>query len=69
MMERKLERRIEILVPILDPHHRAWIRDVLLARYLQDRARSRLIGPDGTYTRVRSSPIEPDVHEQFMAGR
>jgi polyphosphate kinase len=69
LMERNLERRIEILVPILDPHHRAWIRDVLLARYLQDRARSRLLGPDGSYTRVRSSPIEPDVHEQFMAGR
>ena len=68
-MERNLDRRIEILVPVLDPTLSSWLRDVLLARYLADRARTRIMQPDGTYTRLGASTDEPDVHEQFMADR
>jgi polyphosphate kinase len=68
-MERNLDRRIEVLVPILDPTLARWLRDVLLQRYLDDRARTRVMNPDGTYRRLRSSPDDPDVHEQFMADR
>ncbi len=69
LMERNLERRVEVLTPILDPSLRTWLRDVLLARYLGDRARTRIMGPDGLYRRLRTDPSDPDVHEQFMANR
>ncbi|MEQ1566240.1 MAG: polyphosphate kinase 1 [Myxococcota bacterium] len=68
-MERNLDRRIEVLVPVLDPTLSAWLRDVLLGRYLADRARTRVMGPDGRYRRIRTGPDDPDVHEQFMVGR
>jgi polyphosphate kinase len=68
-MERNLDRRVEVLVPVLDPAHAAWLRDVLLARYQHDRARTREMAPDGAYVRLRSSADDPDVQDQFMADR
>jgi len=68
-MERNLDRRVEALVPILDPGIRTWIREVMLERYLTDRARTRLMNPDATYTRIREDATDPDVHELFMADR
>jgi polyphosphate kinase len=68
-MERNLDRRVEVLVPILDPTLAAWLRDVLLARYVEDRARTRVMLPDGTYVRLGVPGEGPDVHEQFMTDR
>lgn len=68
-MERNLDRRVEVLVPILDKGHAAWLRDVLLARYLTDKARTRVMRPDGTWVRIWESETDADVHEQFMADR
>jgi polyphosphate kinase len=68
-MHRNLERRVEVLVPVLDPVIARWLRDVLLARYLDDRNRSWEMQPDGTYVRLRRGDGDPDVHEQFMADR
>jgi polyphosphate kinase len=70
LMERNLERRVEVLTPLLDPGIRGWVRDVLLQRYLSDRARARVMSPDGMYRRIRTDPAtDPDVHDQFMASR
>jgi polyphosphate kinase len=68
-MERNLDRRVEVLAPVLDKVHARWLRDVLLERYLTDRARTRMMQPDGRYVRIRTSPDDEDVHEQFMADR
>lgn len=68
-MERNLDRRVEALVPILDEDIRTWIRDVMLERYLEDRARTRRMTPEATYVRIRQDASDPDVHEQFMADR
>ncbi|MEQ1503229.1 MAG: polyphosphate kinase 1 [Myxococcota bacterium] len=68
-MERNLERRVEVLTPILDRSHASWLRDVLLERYLTDRARTREMQPDGTYVRLRTGPDDPDAQEQFLADR
>lgn len=65
-MERNLDRRVEVLAPILDPQLSSFIREVLLARYLADRARTRVMQPDGSYARIRSSPDDIDVQLQFM---
>ena len=68
-MERNLDRRVEALVPILDGELRGWIRDVMLERYLTDRARARVMTSEATYVRLREDSSDPDVHEQFMADR
>jgi len=68
-MHRNLERRVEVLVPVLDPVIARWLRDVLLGRYLADRNRSWEMRSDGTYVRLRTGDGDPDVHEQFMADR
>ncbi len=68
-MERNLDRRVEALVPILDDGIRSWIRDVMLERYLNDKARARVMMADASYARIRESDDDPDVHEQFMADR
>ncbi|MEM6927563.1 MAG: RNA degradosome polyphosphate kinase, partial [Myxococcota bacterium] len=68
-MERNLDRRVEALVPVLDDEIRTWIREVMLERYLADKARTRIMMPDRSYVRIRESASDVDVHEQFMAGR
>ncbi len=70
LMGRNLNRRIELCAPIESPPLKAWLRDVLLQRYLDDVARTRELGPDGRYTRIRDAhgaPGGPDVHRVFMA--
>jgi polyphosphate kinase len=56
MMERNLDRRVEVLFPILDPAHKSRIRDEILPAYLRDTANSRVLKADGTYQRVCQQP-------------
>ncbi|HHO51675.1 MAG TPA: polyphosphate kinase 1 [Deltaproteobacteria bacterium] len=66
LMERNLDRRVEVLAPIVDPGIARWLRQVLLQRYLDDRARTHMMQPDTSYVRLRTSADDPDVHAQFM---
>ena len=71
LMGRNLNRRVEVLVPILDPGHRAWLRDTYLQRYLDDTERSRVMQPDTSWTRRRETFDGPDsarsdVHQAFL---
>jgi polyphosphate kinase len=52
MMPRNLIRRVEILFPIEDPRLIRRLREEILATYMADTARARLMHSDGTYTRV-----------------
>jgi polyphosphate kinase len=56
MMERNLDRRVEVLFPILDPAHKSRLRDEILPAYLRDTANSRVLSADGTYQRVCQQP-------------
>lgn len=51
LMPRNLDRRVEVLVPVLDAGHAARLRQVLDV-YLADNMRSQRLGPDGAYGRV-----------------
>jgi polyphosphate kinase len=64
-MDRNLDRRVEVLAPVDAPDLKAWLRDVLLQRYLDDMQRTRIMQPDGTY--IRREGVGPDVHQQFLA--
>jgi polyphosphate kinase len=49
LMERNLDRRIETLVPVLDPDILAHVRDVVLHAYLQDTDRATTLDAEGRY--------------------
>ena len=54
MMRRNLDRRVEILFPVLDSAHRQQIKNDL-ELMLKDNLKARLLNPDGTYTPVATN--------------
>ena len=54
LMERNLDRRVEMLTPVLDPDILAQLRDVVLHAYLQDTERAITLDAGGG----RAAPLE-----------
>jgi polyphosphate kinase len=69
LMERNLDRRVEVLFPIADPEIRAHLRDVVFDLLVRDSERAWALQTDGTY--VRTSPghgVEPlDSQARLLA--
>jgi polyphosphate kinase len=53
LMQRNLDRRVEILFPIESPHLRDRIINDILAVQIQDNVQARRLLPDGRYERLR----------------
>lgn len=51
-MQRNLDRRVEIVVPIMDPALKAFLKDVYLDAYLRDNTNARSLRPDGSYRKI-----------------
>jgi polyphosphate kinase len=68
LMERNLDRRVEVLCPVLDAALREYLRDTVLGAYLRDTHRAALLGPDGEY-RLASADGEPFDAQQFLMTR
>jgi polyphosphate kinase len=68
LMPRNLHRRVEVVFPILDPELRQKILGEIVPAYLADNAKSRLLGPDGFYTRTACAKDAPPhrVQEEFL---
>ena len=49
LMERNLDRRVEVLCPVLDPSLRGYLRDVVLDLYLRDTTQAWVLEPSGEY--------------------
>ena len=49
MMERNLDRRVEVLCPVLDPSLQAYLRDTVLDVYLRDTDQAWTLDASGTY--------------------
>jgi len=64
LMPRNLNRRVEVLFPVLDPRLLRTLRDVVLAIYLDDNVRARHMQADGTYVRATPGPGEEPVDSQ-----
>src|SRR5262249_49644482 len=63
LMERNLDRRVEVLCPVRHAGNASHLRDVVLDAYLKDNARAyRLV--DGRYTRASAAAGEPRVSAQ-----
>ena len=58
LMPRNLDRRVELLFPILKPRIVRYLRDVVLEKYLADNRKVRIGLPDGTYESVRSGSMD-----------
>jgi len=50
LMERNLDRRVEVLCPVLDSSLRTYLRDTVLDAYLRDTDRAWTLSADGQYT-------------------
>jgi polyphosphate kinase len=65
-MPRNLYERVEVQFPIRDAGHRARIRDEILAAYLADNAKARILRPDGTYVSARPLKQKPFNAQEFL---
>lgn len=51
-MSRNLDRRVEVVLPIIDPEIKAYITGEILDFYLRDNCNARVLKADGTYRKV-----------------
>jgi polyphosphate kinase len=54
-MPRNLFERCEVVFPVKDPQHCSRLRNEILAAYLADTGKTRLLAADGTYVRARET--------------
>jgi polyphosphate kinase len=69
LMERNLDRRVEVLCPILDPEIRDYIGRVLLRTYLRDDTQATVLQADGRYEPLRGRNGSVDAQEILMSAR
>jgi polyphosphate kinase len=64
LMERNLDRRVEVLCPINDPAMRQLLRDAVLEVLLSDTDRAWMLQTDGSYVRATPPPGVPPLNSQ-----
>lgn len=65
-MTRNLDRRVEVVVPVLDSRSKAYLKDTVLAAYLRDNVKARILTADGAYQQppigVGEEPFNSQIH-------
>ena len=70
LMERNLDRRVEVLCPVFDRELRSYLRRELLQTYLRDDARARVLKSDGRYEPVHETrPGTLDAQQILISHR
>jgi polyphosphate kinase len=64
LMTRNIDRRVEVVFPVEDPELVRRLRDEVLAVYLSDNMRARVMQPDGSYLRARPAADEARIDSQ-----
>jgi polyphosphate kinase len=64
-MPRNFDRRVETIAPVHDERARRYLKDVVLAAYLRDNVKARLLGPEGRYKPVPVAPGEERFNSQL----
>jgi polyphosphate kinase len=52
LMHRSYDRRVEVLVPVLDANLKKYLRDTVLDAYLRDEVNTSVLRPDASYKRA-----------------
>lgn len=64
-MARNLDRRVEVVTPVLDANLKRHLKDVVLAAYLKDNVKARVLNADGIYERVPIATGEAAFNSQL----
>lgn len=64
LMQRNLDRRVEVLFPIDNPQWKTHIKQTILDLELRDNVKARLLQSDGSYIRLAPAPGEPRINSQ-----
>jgi polyphosphate kinase len=64
-MTRNLDRRVEVVTPILDANLKRHLKDVVLGTYLRDNTKARVLSADGVYEPVPLAPGETPFNSQL----
>ncbi|MDX6614117.1 MAG: polyphosphate kinase [Blastocatellia bacterium] len=65
-MRRNLDRRVEVVTPILDVNLQRYLKDTVLAAYLRDNVKARILNSEGDYERVPMAPGEEPFNSQLF---
>jgi len=65
-MARNMDRRVEVVVPILDPHLQSYLKDIVLPAYLRDNVKARILTSDGTYEHPKIGVDEEPFNSQLF---
>jgi polyphosphate kinase len=65
-MTRNLDRRVEVVTPVLDVHAKKYLKDTVLGAYLRDNVKARVMNSDGSYERPPMSPGEEPFNSQLF---
>jgi polyphosphate kinase len=69
-MTRNLDRRVEVVAPVLDVKSKKYLKDTVLAAYLRDNVKARVMRSDGTYEMPEMAPGEEPFNSQlFFEGK
>ena len=68
LMDRNLNRRVEVVFPVENPQHVQHLRENVLGAYLRDNLRARAMQADGTYLRLtpKDGKDKLDVQDWLM---
>jgi polyphosphate kinase len=70
LMERNLDRRVEVVFPVEDRGWAAEIRDEIIPAYWRDTTNAWELESDGTYRRIEPAPAEgPFDVQSWLSGR
>ncbi|MGI8836061.1 MAG: polyphosphate kinase 1 [Pyrinomonadaceae bacterium] len=64
-MARNLDRRVEVVTPILDANLKRHLKNGVLDAYLKDNTKARVLSSDGLYERVPMAPGEAAFNSQL----
>ena len=66
LMNRNLDRRVEVLFPVEDARLRERITREIIELSLSDTVKARWLQPDGTYARPRQSETKPFSSQDYL---